>query len=270
MSMKVCLSLLVVTALVFSGSAVAQSGTWYLDLQAGAQYGFAEGAHWGKDVRPLKARNFTLDEIAAPLLRWQGPRWSVSAGYSGAGLAYGYKLQVPAAATRNPYQGEQGGAALSAYAHRFPVLVSRRLARVSLYEVDTVRHLYLFSFQAEAVFGGGLQRHANQCLTCSQVEGSRGLYDTIQFRETPYYRRTWGSFLSAGVTARFYHLGRERATLRLLYTQGLQDIILVPLAYRYNGRSGFTTLHVRGSGISLTLGYPLRIYPAGRRTGSQL
>lgn len=229
----------------------------YLDAQLGAEYNFAEGAHFGKGKWPFKARTFGWDELAAPMLRWQGSRWSVAAGYSGGNAAWGYRLTVPKGITHNPFHGEGVSSFSSAYLHRIPVLVSRKLTDVNLIPMGDEQ--YLLSFRLEGVAGGGAQAKSYTCLDCGTL-GIGGGYDTIAFTERPYWRRRWGGYLTAGATARFYRRGRERATLRLLLTQGLHDMIVVPLAYSYNGRQGATTLRVRGSGVSLMLGYPFKLH----------
>jgi hypothetical protein len=126
-------------------------------------------------------------------------------------------------------------------------------------EIDTLRHTYLASFRLDAVVGGGLNRIGNNCLDCSQLSAGGGLFDTIDFRETVQLRRQWGGFLLGGVTARFYRLGKERLNLSVYYTQGLTDMLRVPVEYRYNSQRGATTLRVRGSGFSATLGLPIRL-----------
>ncbi|SMB79781.1 hypothetical protein SAMN00120144_4219 [Hymenobacter roseosalivarius DSM 11622] len=100
-------------------------------------------------------------------------------------------------------------------------------------------------------------------MACGGLGAGGGLYDTIVFRESIWVRRKWGGFLVGGVTARFYRLGKERLNLSLYYTQGLTDMLLVPVEYRYNAQRGATTLHVRGSGLSATLGIPIRLKTFG-------
>ncbi|MCC3155888.1 hypothetical protein LJ737_01475 [Hymenobacter sp. 15J16-1T3B] len=233
----------------------------YLDAQLGAEYDFAEGAHFGKGQGPFKARDFGLGVLAAPLLRWQGPTWSVSTGYTSGTAGWGYRLTVPASATHNPSsRGDARKHYTGANLRRIPLLVSHRLTDVDWTLLNTARGPLQLAFRLEGVVGGGLQARGNTCLDCGNLTGGGGR-DTITFTPRPYWRRRWGGYLTAGATARFYHRGQERLTLRLLLTQGLQDMIVVPLDYRYNGHRGSTTLHVRGSGVSLAVGYPLKLHP---------
>ncbi len=254
--------LLLIPLSMFALGAKAQSKL-YLDLKLGISHNEAEGAYFGKGTKPFKAhstlRDVSFDEQAVAMLRLQmREKWSIAAGYSGSALAWSYSLQMPQQYTVNPYHGEWKGHGASLYMHQLPLLVSRTIGAYNLKEIDTIRHTYLASFRLDAVLGGGLNRIGNNCLECGQLGGGL-LYDTIEFRETPTVKRKWGGFLIGGVTARFYRLGKERLNLSVFYTQGLTDMVLVPVDYQYNSQRGFTTLHVRGTGFSATLGIPIRL-----------
>ncbi|NVO83414.1 hypothetical protein HW556_00815 [Hymenobacter sp. P5252] len=148
--------------------------------------------------------------------------------------------------------------------HQLPVLLSKTFREINIREIDTIRHTYLASFRLDAVLGGGLNRLGNNCLDCGGVDAGGLFYDTIDFRQTIIVRRKWGGFLMGGVTARFYRLGKERLNLSIYYTQGLTDMLLVPVQYQYNSQRGATTLHIRGSGVSATLGVPIRLKTFGK------
>lgn len=233
----------------------------FLDLKVGANYTFAEGAHFGKGTRPFRAHSqLTFDEQGVAMLRWQfTEKLGLSTGYSGSTLGWAYDIEVPQKYTRNPYQGERRGVAAGAYMHQIPLMLNKTIGEYNIREIDTVRHTYLASFRLDAVIGGGLNRIGNTCLDCATLGNGPLAYDTIQFNETIIRRRQWGGFLIGGVTARFYRLGKERLNLSLYYTQGLTDMLLIPVEYRFNSQRGKSTLHVRGSGLSATLGIPLRL-----------
>ncbi|GAA4378916.1 hypothetical protein [Hymenobacter koreensis] len=256
---KPCSRALLALFLFISFADIQAQNRLYLDAQLGVDHTFAEGAFWKTGQRPLNARVVRRDEIAAPMLRWQGEQWSVSVGYSGGNYGWGYKVRLPKDLIQNPYgQRVFTGGTSSAYAHRIPVLVSRKLTDVNFLALGDEQ--YLLSFRLEGVVGGGAQAKSYTCLDCGSLNPGGNGYDSITFTERPYWRRRWGGYLTAGATARFYRRGKERATLHLLVTQGLQDMIVVPLDYSYNGRQGSTTLRVRGSGVSLMLGYPFKLH----------
>ncbi|HEX8326573.1 MAG TPA: hypothetical protein VF629_03450 [Hymenobacter sp.] len=139
------------------------------------------------------------------------------------------------------------------------------IRRVNWIPLDTLDRLYLLSFKLDVFAGGGLNRVGDNCLACGDpnptpITGQTNPFkDVIEFREQPYYRRTWGGFVTAGATARFYRRGKERLNFSLALTQGLTDMLTIPVQYSYNGRRGATVLQARGSGISATLGYPILI-----------
>jgi len=251
------------------GATASAQSKLYLDLRLGLNHNEAEGAYFGKGTPPFKPystlRDVSFDEQAVVMLRWQHrERFGVAAGYSGSALAWSYSLKMPKQYTHNPYGPPWAGHGSSAYMHQFPVLVSKTFREINLREIDSVRHLYMASFRLDAVLGGGVNRLGNNCLDCGQL-GIGGLfYDTIDFRETVIVRRKWGGFLMGGVTARFYRLGKERLNLSIYYTQGLTDMLLVPVQYQYNSQRGATTLHIRGTGFSATLGVPIRLKTVGK------
>ncbi|GAB3296014.1 hypothetical protein ACFQT0_21105 [Hymenobacter humi] len=242
---------------------IAQS-TLYLDLKAGINHNAAEGVYFDKSRLPFKPYS-TLQDMSfgvqgVAMLRLQvREKWGIATGYSGSSLAWAYSLQMPQQYTANPYHGEWRGHGSSLYMHQLPLLLSKTIGAYNIREMDTVRHTYLARFRLDAVVGGGLNRLGNNCLDCGQLSAGGLLYDTIDFRETIQVQRLWGGFLIGGVTARFYRLGRERLNLSIYYTQGLTDMLRVPVAYQYNSQRGATTLRVRGSGFSATLGLPIRL-----------
>ena len=263
--MRVAPFLVTLGLLAASRSGFAQR-TLYLDLRAGINHNFVEGAYLGKGEPPFKAHgrlNFGVQAVA--MLRLQlSEQVGIATGYSGSELGWAYGLKVPKQHTRNPFEGEEKSHGSGLYLHQFPLLLTKTMKVYHLREIDTVRHTYLASFRLDAVFGGGLNRLGNYCRDCDEeLSTGGGLYDEIEFRETLLVRRQWGQFLLGGVTARFYRLGKERLNLSLYYTQGLTDMLLVPVEYRYNTQRGATTLHVRGSGFSATLGVPLRLATFG-------
>jgi hypothetical protein len=244
--------------LAASRSGSAQSKL-YLDLRAGANFTFAEGAYFGKGEPPFKAhssQSFGVQAVA--MLRLQlSEKFGIATGYSGSDLGWGYSIQVPKEFSVNPFHPDKMGSSTGAYMHQFPLMLSKTIGGYNIREIDTVQHLYLASFRLDAILGGGLNRFGNNLLEEKYTVSSG--YDLIEFRATPILRRKWGQFLIGGVTARFYRLGMERLNLSLYYTQGLTDMLLVPVEYRYNTQRGATTLRVRGSGFSATLGLPLRL-----------
>ncbi len=248
----------------YSPSLFAQR-TLYLDAQVGGQYAYAEGAHFGVGQRPFKGRAFLITPFVAPMLRLQlTARTGVSVGYSGGGLGWGYRLQVPPALSNNPYGGVSAGNAVSVYLDRVPLLVNRTIARVNFQEVDAPNELYRFGLGVDVFAGAGINYVRGFCETCALGSGFAGRGDTVSFRERPVIVRQWGGYITAGVVGRVYHLGKERFAVTLFVNQGLVTMMEVPVQYAYNGGRGAITLRVRGSGIGLLAAVPLRLktFPA--------
>ena len=245
--------------LVYSPGLFAQR-TLYLDAQVGGQYAYAEGAHFGVGQRPFKGRAFLITPFVAPMLRLQlTERTGVSVGYSGGGLGWGYRLQVPAGQSNNPYGGVSAGNAVSVYLDRVPLLINRTVARVNFQEVDAINELYRFGLGVDVFAGVGVNYVRGFCATCQLGSGFSGQGDTIAFREQPVIVRHWGGYVTAGAVGRVYHLGKERLAVTLFVNQGLVTMMEVPVQYAYNGGRGAVTLRVRGSGIGLLVAVPLRL-----------
>ena len=64
-----------------------------------------------------------------------------------------------------------------------------------------------------------------------------------------------------GVRLQFYSFGKDRFALTALYHQGLQDVLEMNASYTIDGSDPyFSTVRSRGSGLSFTLSYPIRIF----------
>lgn len=257
---KLFTSIMVIGSLINSIQCRAQSRL-YLDLKVGANHNFAEGAYFGKGEPPFKAYSrLTFHEQGVVMIRLQvREKWSISAGYSGSTLGWAYSIRVPEKFTANPYGGEQRGISTGAYMHQWPLLIGKTIKGYNIREIDDIQHIYLASFKLDIVAGGGLNRIGNNCLSCNNSNGGILLYDLIEFEDNPIVKSRLGGFLIGGITSKFYRLGKERLNLSFYYTQGLTDMLIVPVNYRYNSETGSTTLHVRGSGFSATLGVPIRL-----------
>ncbi|AHJ97782.1 hypothetical protein [Hymenobacter swuensis] len=209
----------------------ARSQQLSLDLQIGGQYAYAEGGHFGIGKRPFKGHEFLITPFVAPMLRLQlKDETNISIGYSGGGLGWGYKLQVPKAQSNGAYGGAYGGHAVSVYLDRLPLLVSWPVARFDFQPLPTEAEQYAYSIRF--------------CQTCNLGAGIVSPQDTIVFRQQPSITRHWGAFLTGGATARFYRLGRERFNISLFLNQGLTTMMRVPVQYTYNSQRGAVTLPV--------------------------
>ncbi|WP_426492013.1 hypothetical protein [Hymenobacter sp. 102] len=231
-----------------------------LDLQIGGQYAYAEGGHFGVGKRPFKGHAFLLNPFLAPMVRLQLQNdTGISFGYSGGALGWGYTLQIPKAQSNGAYGGAYAGRAVGVYLDRLPLLVSRPVARFDFQPLPTAAEQYVYSIRIDAFAGGGMNYVRGFCQTCNLSAGFVSPQDTIVFRQQPSIIRHWGAFLTAGATARFYRLGRERFNISLFLNQGLTTMMRVPVQYTYNSQRGAVTLSVRGSGIGVLAAVPIRL-----------
>ncbi|HEX8425295.1 hypothetical protein [Hymenobacter sp.] len=245
----------------------------YLDAGIGFGYNYAEGGHFGWANEPFIKRQFILHNFLNIQPRVQlNKKFSFALGYRGSGLSWGYKIKVPDNITVNASKkGDKQGHANSAYLHQFPLMLNYLVKRYNIRALDTLDKAYLLSFKLDVFLGGGLNLIGNNCLNCGNFNSTtitgqtNPARDIIEFRQQPYYNHKWGSFLTIGVMAHFYRLGKERLNLSFAITQGFTDMILVPVQYSYNGNLGAAKMHVRGSGISATLGYPILISTFNKR-----
>ncbi|WP_126546787.1 hypothetical protein [Hymenobacter amundsenii] len=251
--------LFVILSWAGSGEVLAQK-TLYLDAQIGGQYAFAEGAHLGLGKRPFKGHDFLLDYFVAPMLRLQfNESNGISLGYSGGGLGWGYKLQVPKSISHSPYGGVYAGKAVSVYLDRIPVLFNHTITRFDFKEINTDQDLYLLSVKIDMFAGGGVNYVRGFCETCNLSGGFISPQDTVIFRQQPTIVRHWGGYVTAGAIARVYRLGKEKFNVTLFLNQGLTTMMEVPVQYTYNSGRGSIKMRVRGSGVGLLAAVPIRL-----------
>ncbi|RSK38203.1 hypothetical protein [Hymenobacter perfusus] len=242
-----------------SGEAFAQK-TLYLDAQLGGEYAFAEGAHLGVGQRPFKGHEFLITPFVAPMLRLQfNDTKGLSIGYSGGGLGWGYKLQVPRSMSYGSYGGGYAGHAVSVYLDRIPVLFNRTLAQFNFKEINSEQELYLYSLKIDLFAGGGVNYVRGFCESCNLNAGLVSPQDTIIFRQQPAIVRHWGGYVTAGAIARMYRLGKERLNVTVFLNQGLTTMMEVPVQYTYNSGQGAIKLRVRGSGVGILAAIPIRL-----------
>ncbi|SEU03635.1 hypothetical protein SAMN04487998_3604 [Hymenobacter actinosclerus] len=185
--------------------------------------------------------------------------YGISLGYSGGGLGWGYKLQVPKSISHSPYGGVYAGKAVSVYLDRIPVLFNHTVTRFDFKEVNADQELYLLSVKIDMFAGGGVNYVRGFCESCNLSGGFISPQDTIIFRQQPAIVRHWGGYVTAGATARVYRLGREKFNVTLFLNQGLTTMMEVPVQYTYNSGRGSIKLHVRGSGVGLLAAVPIRL-----------
>lgn len=73
--------------------------------------------------------------------------------------------------------------------------------------------------------------------------------------------RTTAMATVIGLRLQFHSFGKDRFALTAMYHQGLQDVIEMNARYTIDGNGPyFSTVRSRGSGLSFTLSYPIRVF----------
>lgn len=254
---------LLVLIILFCGRARAQQKL-FLDLRLGSEYGYAESGHFGLGTRPLKGHKFILQFFPSALLRYQvSEKLSLATGYSGGAAGWGYKLTVPDDVTHNDFGGAWNSSANAVYLDRFPLLVEYTARRFNFKPVSDAQGLYQYSVGLSVTGGIGASHLHGFVYNRLQV-GPVFLKDTIDFQEQdPVVLRHWGGYATAGITARFYRLGKERLNVALSVQQGFADLLQQQVDYTYNSRRGSQLFRVRGSSLGLAVGIPIRLKTFG-------
>lgn len=236
----------------------------HLDVQLGLKHNYAEETYRLRRQLPQPLRYGIGDRSPMPNLVGAqvrvglNPRWSVAAGVlAGDIVGWGYRLRVPAEATHNPYVPEDKGEYYGTFALAVPLTAYRSVWRLNTTGLGARGQTHAWGLGAD-VSAGLTPSYATGGLDFPRLN-LPGLYDTITFDQAPRFRRRFGMSLTLGATLRLYRLDRERLNLSLQLNQGLWDMVQVPFSYAYNRRGGSARLHARGSGLLLTLGYPIRL-----------
>lgn len=233
----------------------------FLDLQLGGQYAYAEGGHFSSNTRPFTRHYFILKFWPGALLRYQAtPRLAISTGYTGGATGWGYRLKMPKELTNNGNGegGSRNGTTTAVYVDRIPLLLDWQLKSFNFKLVDANTGLYNYAIKLNLTGGVGAVRvrdFTNNRLSLGPYFGN----DTIDIKEAdPYIVNRWGAYVTAGATARFYRLGKEKFNIGLFLNQGFTDLVRVNVDYAYNGgNKGSHLFRSRGSGIGLTVGVPI-------------
>lgn len=231
----------------------------YLDAQVGQWYGHAEEAYLHRSRLPYPIGSNVLDGSfwgGAQARLVLNTRWSATAGVVlGDRVSWGYKLKVPVEATNNPYAGEEKKYHYAAFSIGMPLAIQRSIWQVRSPGVGQQGQVHAWGMRADALIG----------ITPSYLAGELGFpnlniggfWDTIRVTQAPAYKQRLGLTLDVGATVRLYRLDKERLSLTLQLHQGLLEMVRVPFDYYYNRRTGSGQLSVYGSGISLSVGYPI-------------
>lgn len=202
-------------------------------------------------------------------------RWRVSMGVTRHSVGIGYKISY-----RKPsalVTGIDLNSSRSNTLHRVPILFIYDWKNVRLFQLRNYRKipdnrrpraiddgiLYALLFKVQPIIGVSYNY-------MGQISGWNDPSDTLDIRYPDLYYDIYHPVtqLSAenfavitGVRLQFYSFGRDRWILTVLYNAGLQDMLEMDVQYTIDGNGPYRSqVRSRGSGLSVTLSYPIRIY----------
>ncbi len=202
-------------------------------------------------------------------------RWGLMSGISIGSVGLGYKLSY-----RNPGGFISRVDRHQSYAnslHRVPLLFTYTWKSVHLFPLRNYRKLpkrsrpwvadesilYALVFKVQPIIGasmnyiGQLHRWDNPDDTLD-IRSSNQYFDI--YHPTKQLSRVNVSAI-AGVRLQFYSFGKDKLALTVLYHQGFSDLLEMEVNYTINGSDPYRSyVRTRGSGLSVTLSYPIRLY----------
>lgn len=202
-------------------------------------------------------------------------RWGLSTGITIGSVGLGYKVSY-----RNPggFVSRADWQISSANSlHRVPLLFTYTWQNVHLFPLRNYRKLperrrpqvadesilYALVFKVQPIIGasvnyiGQLNRWDNPEDTLN-IRFSNAYFDI--YYPTRQLSRVNVSAI-AGVRLQFYSFGKDKLALTVLYHQGFSDLLEMEVNYTIDGSDPYRSyVRTRGSGLSLTLSYPIQIY----------
>lgn len=201
--------------------------------------------------------------------------WGLSSGISIGAVGYGYRIS--ANDLGGPISGADFFHVTSGSLHRVPILFNYTWKKVRLFELRNHRKvkkkrrprvadesiLYALVFKVQPMIGasvnyiGKLHRrdNADDTLGISIINP----YFNVSELERELSHVNVSAI--AGVRLQFYSFGKDKLALTVLYHQGFSDLREAEINYTINGEGPYQShVRTRGSGLSLTLSYPIQIY----------
>ena len=201
-------------------------------------------------------------------------RWGFISGISIGSVGLGYKLSynpggvISRLEHRNSYSRSLHRVPLLftytwKNVHLFPLRNYRKLPKRRRPQVADESILYALVFRVQPIIGfsvnytGKLHRWDDPADTLD-IRYSNGYFDV--YHPTKQLATVNISAI-AGVRLQFYSFGKDKLALTALYHQGFSDLVEMEVDYTIGGSDSYRSyVRTRGSGLSITLSYPIRIY----------
>jgi hypothetical protein len=202
-------------------------------------------------------------------------QWRIGSGITTGAVGLGYQLSI-----------DYPGAFVSRFEHRHstnhyfmrvPVLFMYAWKDIRLFRLHNYRKpgrmrqpiakdeniFYALLFKVQPIFGLSINYSGKLNRYDGQGSGSENIiqFDNARIDRPVKQLRTTNLSAIIGFRLQFYSFGKDRLALTALYHQGLQDVIEINARYTIDGNGPYySTIRSRGSGLSLTLSYPIRVF----------
>jgi hypothetical protein len=213
----------------------------------------------------FRAGKFDITDNYGLLLQLElNDNWSFTTGWSKGNIGWGNRIRMPKEIAGNPYEGPELNHRSSNYIHRFPINCYRTIKDFAFLPINRNQDLYLFNFRLHGTFGFSLD-HIDQKSRFDNTD-EKWTYpygDLITYQENNTIINRWSGSVMVGFGMQFFHLGKDRFDLNIIYNQGLRNMIQSDITYTLNTQTFFTRMFARGSYLGATLAYPIRLKTFG-------
>ncbi|MFP4096905.1 MAG: hypothetical protein ACLFUB_20645 [Cyclobacteriaceae bacterium] len=202
-------------------------------------------------------------------------RWGLMSGLSigSAGLGYKISYQKPGALVSRFDIGISKSNSL----HRIPLLFTYTWKNIHLFQLRNFRKLsqkksikvidesilYAIVFKLQPIIGGSIN-YIGQLNRWDDPEDTLNTRRTVMYYDIHFSSKQLSTVnVSAiiGLRLQFYSFGKDKLALTVLYHQGFSDLVEMEVNYTIDGSDPYKSyVRTRGSGLSVTLSYPIQIY----------
>ena len=197
--------------------------------------------------------------------------WRIATGITTGAVGLGYQLSIdyPGAYISRVERRHS----TNHYFMRVPVLFMYDWQDVRLFRLHNYRRsgrmrqptakdesiFYALLFKVQPIFGLSI----NYSGKLHRYDGEEKIiqFDNVRLDRPVKQLRTTNHSAIIGLRLQFHSFGKDRFALTAMYHQGLQDVIEMNARYTIDGSDPYySTVRSRGSGLSFTLSYPIRVF----------
>lgn len=265
-----------IALLIICSAPILQAQSLSLIPFYGLQSATCRLADHAEGYASFSARNGMMGANMGLLLEYKSKgAWGVMSGVTVGVTGMGFKVSyqnLPSGTYMSGINQVHGG---HRELNRIPVLGSYTWKKVKLFQLRNFRKLpekkrsyavdeslfYLLLFKVQPVFGMNIDYFGQ---TEQWNTDSTNLFytttDVIKLYRPVYELRRVNVSAVLGARLQFYHFGKDRLAISILYYQGLRDLLEMSLDYSVAEEAYHSSIRTRGGGLSVTLSYPIRLF----------